>query len=401
MPERTKLGEFVREHIGKIVEYCEADPEELNNLQDPEYRSELGLGANYPFFSLIENIDDTNRYWNQTYIIDDQEYRVCSQWGGRKTIQNGKTRSQREGEKFIEYLSQHNLLLPQYQNKEIEFVVGDNSQNNNEENTIPSNTHLMKNIILYGVPGVGKTYATSRLISLLESESSQIDIFNTIKENTQHEGTLPQDMKERVWHITFHQSFSYEDFIEGFRPNEDGNITLQDGIFKRICKEASEDRDKNYYLVIDEINRGNISKIFGELITLIEEDKREKKVKLPYSNIDFAVPENLYMIGTMNSTDKSIALIDIALRRRFSFIELEPNETLVRNEGAQQLMKRLNQHIVETIGKEYRVGHSYFMAVTDENSLAFVKEYKIKPLLEEYYYGDQNGLDEVLNLIEI
>lgn len=167
-----------------------------------------------------------------------------------------------------------------------------------------------------------------------------------------------------------------------------------------IQKQSEE--QKNFYIVIDEINRGNISKIFGELITLIEEDKRGKKeyeVTLPYSKKPFLIPENLYIIATMNSTDKSIATIDIALRRRFTFLKMEPKEELVKNENAKALMKELNEYIKKTIGKDYQLGHSYFMKIENEDDLSFVKEYKIKPLLEEYFYGDNENYKKDLKIL--
>ncbi len=255
-----------------------------------------------------------------------------------------------------------------------------------------------KNIILYGSPGVGKTYNTKKLISLIESGKSEKDIFITIKNNELNDLVDITDIKDRVKFITFHQSFGYEDFIEGFRPNVEGHIQLQDGIFKAICNDANNDKNKNYYLIIDEINRGNISKIFGELITLIEEDKRDTlEVTLPYSKKSFKIPSNLYIIGTMNSTDKSIALIDIALRRRFTFLKMKPNVDLVIHIKAKEIMTQLNQKIKDTLGEDYILGHSYFMKIDNDGDLGFVLEYKIIPLLEEYYYGDDR-LKEILNL---
>jgi hypothetical protein len=258
----------------------------------------------------------------------------------------------------------------------------------------------IKNIILYGIAGVGKTHNTNKLITLIESGWSDSDIFKIIKINEHSDSIDISDIKERVKFITFHQSFGYEDFIEGFRPNKEGNIVLIDGIFKEICKEATEDKEKNYYLVIDEINRGNISKIFGELITLIEENKRDKlEITLPYSKELFKIPSNLYIIGTMNSTDKSIALIDIALRRRFTFLKMKPNASLINYSKAKKIFENLNQYILNTLGEDYQIGHSYFMDIGDEDDLEFVLEYKIKPLLEEYFYGDIEGFKKAIDVI--
>jgi 5-methylcytosine-specific restriction endonuclease McrBC GTP-binding regulatory subunit McrB len=238
------------------------------------------------------------------------------------------------------------------------------------------------------------------LVQGIERGESFKELLGSLKK-----GELSQDeetwdaLKERVAFVTFHQSFGYEDLIEGFRPNEEGKIKLVDGILKRLAKQADEDRDRNYYLIIDEINRGNISKIFGELITLIEEDKRDMlEVTLPYSKKRFSVPSNLYIIGTMNTADKSIALIDVALRRRFTFVKMEPNAELIHDEKARNLFERLNALLAERLGKEKEIGHSYFMG--NDLDLDFVIDYRIRPLMEEYFYGDPDGLEVVEALIE-
>jgi len=261
-----------------------------------------------------------------------------------------------------------------------------------------------KNILLYGAPGVGKTHNYKRLLYLIEEDYNQNKIFqiiqnnqpNTIEENFFID-KIYNELKEEelIEFVVFHQSYSYEDFIEGFRPQENGKIELEDGIFKMIADRALKNSSKNHYIIIDEINRGNISKIFGELITLIEEDKRDSyEVTLPYSKEKFKIPSNLYIIATMNSTDKSIATMDIALRRRFTFVKMQPNLALVEDEKARALMKNLNEYIKAEIGEEYQLGHSYFMG--KDIDLDFVLEYKIKPLLEEYFYGEDTDIDSVI-----
>ncbi len=207
---------------------------------------------------------------------------------------------------------------------------------------------------------------------------------------------------------------SYEDVKPTYESqrNFHGNARYYFMIYNKIAEfektlninsiQKQNEEQKNFYIVIDEINRGNISKIFGELITLIEEDKRGKKeyeVTLPYSKKSFLIPENLYIIATMNSTDKSIATIDIALRRRFTFLKMKPKEKLVKNVQANKLMKDLNEHILKTINEDYQLGHSYFMNVENEDDLKFVKEYKIKPLLEEYFYGDETNYKIALEIL--
>jgi len=276
-----------------------------------------------------------------------------------------------------------------------------NAQAKEEHQNPQTFENKTKNIILYGVPGVGKTYSHKKLIDMIESkEHSDNDIFSSLEKHISSDFYDTAKGEDRVKFITFHQSFGYEDFIEGFRPDEDGNITLQDGIFKTFCDEAKENKEKNYYFVIDEINRGNISKIFGELITLVEPSKRlTLHVALPYSKKEFSIPSNLYIIGTMNSTDKSIALIDIALRRRFAFLKMEPNPEIVDNDEAKDMMKKLNEKITEILSEDYRIGHSYFMDIKNKEDLTFTCKYKIEPLLEEYFYGDDR-VKEVLKIME-
>lgn len=232
----------------------------------------------------------------------------------------------------------------------------------------------------------------------------------SIKSNTQR--LTPDIIKRDYSDFKNGNIKSYEDVKPTFESqrNFHGNARYYFMIYNKIAEfektlninsiQKQNEEQKNFYIVIDEINRGNISKIFGELITLIEEDKRDTyEVTLPYSKEKFQIPSNLYIIATMNSTDKSIATIDIALRRRFTFLKMRPKEDLVKNEKAKALMKKLNEHISKTIGKDYQLGHSYFMKIENEDNLEFVKEYKIKPLLEEYFYGDEKNFDEAIAIL--
>lgn len=211
--------------------------------------------------------------------------------------------------------------------------------------------------------------------------------------------------------ITFHQSYSYEDFIEGIKPKmEDGDTDvayeIQDGIFKKLCLKAETDSNNNYALFIDEINRGNVSQIFGELITLIEQDKRlgaknEIKVKLPYSKKEFGVPSNLYIIGTMNTADRSVEALDTALRRRFSFEEMMPDYSVLEGKiiGSFQLntvLKTINDRVEVLLDRDHTIGHSYFINVNHEEDLKNTFLNNIIPLLQEYFYNDYEKIALVL-----
>lgn len=206
--------------------------------------------------------------------------------------------------------------------------------------------------------------------------------------------------------VTFHPSYSYEEFIEGIRPKSHGeyiDYPIESGIFKTICKEAKNDPNNRYVLFIDEINRGNISKIFGELITLIERDKREiQSLELSYSKDEFSVPKNLFIVGTMNTADRSLVQIDAALRRRFAFYELMPKPELLTQtiEGIslKKLLTILNQRITQEGLREKQIGHSYFMDVNSLDDLHFVFTYEIVPLLQDYFFDDYKKIEsEILS----
>ena len=209
--------------------------------------------------------------------------------------------------------------------------------------------------------------------------------------------------------ITFHQSYSYEEFIEGIRPGfdeeEELRYKIEPGIFLRIAEKARKDYQNNYAIFIDEINRGNISKIFGELITLIEPDKRqggenEIEVILPYSKSKFSVPSNMYIIGTMNTADRSIALIDTALRRRFCFKEMMPDSSLLNDDvegiNLQLLLSKINERIEFLLDRDHTIGHSFFMKASSRNEICTIFKNKIIPLLQEYFYNDWEKLQLVL-----
>ena len=233
-------------------------------------------------------------------------------------------------------------------------------------------------------------------------EENLSEQLQNLKEST----GIVADISKYLKFVTFHQSFAYEEFVEGIKPltNELGEVIYKvvDGVFKQICRQAELDPDNKYLIIIDEINRANIAKVFGELITLIEDDKRigapnELKVTLPYSQEEFGVPKNLYILGTMNTSDRSIALLDIALRRRFTFIELKPNPELLKDKDIDgikldQLLIQLNKRITLLIGRDYQIGHSYFMNVDTLEDLRFTWYHRIIPLLQEYFYHNSEML---------
>lgn len=219
--------------------------------------------------------------------------------------------------------------------------------------------------------------------------------------------SIPNKKIERFEFLTFHQSYSYEDFIEGIKPElaeSDVSYKIEEGVFQKMCNRARNDSSNKYAIFIDEINRGNISSIFGELITLIEDDKREGKsneikATLPYSKKHFSVPNNLYIIGTMNTADRSVEALDTALRRRFSFIEMNPEPAKLSTEefkctgvDLEALLTAINARIEKLLDKDYCIGHSYFMNIKKRQSpleeIKIIFQNKILPLLQEYFYGD-------------
>lgn len=244
-----------------------------------------------------------------------------------------------------------------------------------------------KNIILEGPPGVGKTFTAKRLAYAL---MHQID-------------------EDRIKTIQFHQGYAYEDFIIGYRPTQSG-FELKEGVFLQFCKLAEEDLDNDYFFIIDEINRGNLNKIFGELFMLIEADKRGQEVNIPYSNETFSIPPNVYIIGTMNTADRSLALLDYALRRRFSYFPIEPG---FNSSGFKLYQKELNSSKFDkliaaidelnneitddpTLGESFKIGHSYFCNLQKddlEEELYSIIEFDLIPLLKEYWFEEIEKFD--------
>lgn len=260
--------------------------------------------------------------------------------------------------------------------------------------TLVSLVKSKKNIILQGAPGVGKTFAAKRLAYSMMGVKDP----------------------NRVMMVQFHQSYSYEDFIMGFRPFENG-FKLKHGVFYEFCKRAEVDSDNDYFFVIDEINRGNLSKIFGELFMLLESDKRGVALQLLYADEKFSIPENLYIIGMMNTADRSLAMLDYALRRRFAFFNLKPAfesdgfksyQQSLNNDKFNKLIeciKQLNLAIKsdETLGEGFCIGHSYFCDLDKsetyewEDALSRIVEFELIPLLNEYWFDDVDMVNEWSN----
>ena len=315
--------------------------------------------------------------------------------------------------KYIDFVNKLNSLYEDRMNINNTYTKYDflNEVFISEEqyDTIINTLMRKKNIILQGAPGVGKTFCAKKIMYSLmnEKDDSRIEV------------------------VQFHQSYSYEDFIQGYRPNNEGKFTLKNGVFYNLVNEAckeynraklANEEPKKFCIIIDEINRGNLSKVFGELMMLIESDKREKKwsLNLTYSDTKFYIPENLYIIGTMNTADRSLSMVDYALRRRFAFINLQPafnnekfKQYLVEKEKLdKQIVEdlinkyiKLNDYIKETLGKDFMIGHSYFIGQqldidNFDEVYRDIVNYEIKPLLEEYYYDDDEKIERALEIIK-
>ena len=267
-----------------------------------------------------------------------------------------------------------------------EQFLDDVFMNEEDYDTLVQLIRRKKNVILQGPPGVGKTYAAKRLAYSMMG----------VKD------------KERVKLVQFHQSYAYEDFVMGYRPTETG-FELRTGAFYNFCKQAEEDSEKDYFFIIDEINRGNLSKIFGELFMLIENDKRGMEIELLYADEKFCVPDNVYIIGMMNTADRSLAILDYALRRRFAFFDMNPAFETIQFKQYQENLKNpqfdalidtiqaLNVDIREDdmLGEGFVIGHSYFSNIVNitESELSNIIEFEIIPLLKEYWFDDPSKVD--------
>ena len=270
-------------------------------------------------------------------------------------------------------------------------------------------TEFSFNQILHGPPGTSKTWRTRDLsLEIVGEARGEAEENRRIFEDLRFD---PESGSGRIAMVTFHQNVAYEDFIEGIRPVLDRTGALayemHAGIFKRLVEAATERENERFVLIIDEINRGNIAKIFGELITLMEGSRRIGRadstyVTLPYSGDKFGIPDNLYVIGTMNTADRSIQLLDTALRRRFTFIEMMPDpehDGICRDiDGIDcaKLLKAMNERIAALLDREHQIGHTYLMDVDTIGELSNAMQNRIFPLLQEYFFDDWAKMRAVL-----
>mgnify|MGYP004509642763 CR=1 FL=1 len=366
--------------------------------------------------------------------------------------ENGLYHLNKDGNKEFNYriidvvgdkvMKEHNIEIP----RDDENDVNINSEENKNSGFF-SKSQLPVNMILYGPPGTGKTYnSVVYAVGIIEkwskeeieeyikhkampknaetqqndkSQTKRIEYSEILKKfnnyKVKHDISDDNTDNGQIEFVTFHQSYGYEEFIEGIKPRtENGEIRYEiaDGVFKKFCKKAENNPDKNYVFIIDEINRGNISKIFGELITLIEDTKRigaseEMRATLPYSGESFGVLDNVYILGTMNTADRSISLMDTALRRRFRFVEMMPNPTLIKANividgkklNVKEILETMNKRIEYLYDREHTIGHSFFMKLNETKSMDDLKNVMLNsvlPLLQEYFYDDYNKIRLVL-----
>lgn len=348
---------------------------------------------------------------------------AMKQWGSKYTSRSMISVNEEEKYDFerevINYIFEEDLdtLIDEINNMNIEIgerkieAVNEDEEvdlnlmeDGSEEYVFEKEIDTPLNIILYGPPGTGKTYNTiNYAVSIVEKKEVE-EIIEESKKNREEVFKRYKNYiaEKRIVFTTFHQNYSYEDFIQGIKANINNTDQLsfvkEDGIFKDIVERAKNDLENNYVLIIDEINRGNISRIFGELITLIEEDKRlgqlnETVVTLPSKEV-FIVPPNLYILGTMNTADRSIANIDIALRRRFDFIPMYPDYSLIPEfEG---ILRSINNSIYEKKkSADYLIGHAFFMNKSKEDIGKIINN-KVIPLLNEYFYMNREEVKEIL-----
>lgn len=358
----------------------------------------------------------------QNLINNNKFNQVIQEFSTLFLEKNGKIDDKKK-KHFITRLQQM-ILINAYYNP----VSSENNQlnKNKESNDKNDSNFLLHNIIFYGVPGTGKTHYSIITAFWILQSNLKVDKKQSLKEqiekwlkkeklsevDIEEKITNNKDIQEQLKIITLHQGYGYEDFIEGIRPVSSTNMKekqfdfkIVDGIFKEMVKNAKENPSKKYVLIIDEINRGNLSKIFGECFTLIESNKRLRRegekwtgiwqITLPNSGELFSIPNNVYIIGTMNHSDYSIAPFDFALRRRFIFEEIMPDKNQIQNKKAQDIFIKLNEKIKSILGQDKQIGHSYFMDIKDDDDFYFVWKNQIEPLLRYDFHLDEQDLEDI------
>lgn len=414
--DRLKIVEDWNQIVPKLKELCLAEKKDIPEICD-SIRSWLKSKStrNYKvvfnrlFAAFLPNIVSTAADEGDFYGMINSLKSMVENF---PELQNDWIR---DNINFVDYCNQHIQFKEPWHSSIFAWYLKEYFDNKHkEQGKIMNNVEkikwllsLKKNIILQGAPGTGKTYSTAALaLAILgitgvnfSNHKAVMDRYNQLLIKFDENGNVKNDYQ--IGFVTFHQSMDYEDFVEGIKPSlekndNDGKASqvvydVEDGIFKTIAQQAAKDPSKKYVLIIDEINRGNVSKIFGELISLLEADKRAGadhplSVILPFSKESFSVPQNLYIIGTMNTTDRSVSSIDYAVRRRFAFVTLEADKDLVPEGDAQELFDsvknflEINKYDMDI--EDLMVGHSYFM---DAENLQMKWQYEILPLLMEYH----------------
>lgn len=381
----------IQEIHEKIVELYEVSEEELSQVHHSGTSviiNDIDWARNYLNYEGFLRNDSPRGIWTlsrlgeRIVITDELAGMIISKWNRILAAKReGKTIPEIRLDRFYKFLEENIPRLEPYTKEDFLSQVYMTAE---QYDTLKILLKNKKNLILQGAPGVGKTFAAKRLAYSIMGEKDD----------------------SRINFVQFHQNYSYEDFIMGYKPCEDG-FQMTYGVFYRACIHAAREPEKDFFFIIDEINRGNLSKIFGELLMLIEKDYRGEAISLAYSKDKFFVPENLYIIGMMNTADRSLAMMDYALRRRFSFFEMEPGfrtdgfrayQESLQNETFNMLMEQiadLNRAIAadDSLGEGFCIGHSYFCGQSRESCteewMKSVVYYDIIPMLQEYWFDDK------------